>query len=114
MMQSEMVEKQLRRITVHAHSVKDVDDLIFFICTDTLREDANAVNVMQLAHFYQMKRLLAACTKRAADTLSLDTFAQTAKMFDKYEIGAGYLQTLIDFGRQNIADLRKRDDYETM
>merc|ERR1719203_893174 len=63
MMQSEMMETQLRRITVHAHSAKDVDDLIFFICTDVLRENANAVNVMQLAHFYQMKRLLVACTK---------------------------------------------------
>merc|ERR1712154_607992 len=40
MMQSEMMEKQLRRITVHAHSVKDVDDLIYYICTDVLREDA--------------------------------------------------------------------------
>ena len=113
MLQNDMMEKRTKQITVHADSVEDVKNLAYFMCTDKLKEGANVMNLIQLAHEYQMRRLIGKCAKQLIDGMTQDTFVETAKMFDKFEINGQY-QRLVDFGKANAAELKKRDDYESL
>merc|ERR1712154_681903 len=40
---NDMREKQEKTIKVHAKTVKDVDDMIYFMATNQLRQDSNAM-----------------------------------------------------------------------
>lgn len=113
MLQSDMREKLDGKITIRAHSKKDADDFVYFICTNRLRSNAFAGNVIHFAHQYQMNRLFALCAQRLVDHVALDTFVSTAAVFHRYQIKGNY-QRLVDFGRENIAELKTRDDYESL
>merc|ERR1712045_260455 len=102
-----MMEKRTKSIKVQAEALKDVDDLVYYMCTDTLREDANAKGLIQLAHYFQMKRLFGECADILIDDLSLDTFVETANIFSKYEIEEKG-QRVIDFGKRHIEKLQDR------
>ena len=113
MLKCEMAEKRTMQITVCAESLKDVDDMLYCMCTGTLREDANAMRVLKLAHYYEAGRLLDKCMERLIDQLSVDTFVETVNLYARYEID-GMRRSLLDFGHRNAAEIEERDDYKTL
>ena len=90
MLTIDMKEKAEKRIEIRARSVKDVEDMMYFLCTDRLRADANALGVIRLAHCYEARRLFLRCVNRIIDTVSIDTFVETVEVFNKYEIAHGF------------------------
>merc|ERR1712154_588528 len=42
MLCNDLMEKQQKKIVVHAKSVKDVEDMLFFMSTSELKQDCNA------------------------------------------------------------------------
>merc|ERR1712062_926687 len=48
MLSSEMKESEERKIVVHAKSMKDVRDLVYFMCTGELRKNANPLQLLPL------------------------------------------------------------------
>ena len=105
-----MLEQQQKRIIVHAKSAKDVEDMLYFMSTDELRDDCNALNVIQLAQFYQMDRLLWKCINKLLKEVTVKSFVDTISIFDKHEISEGY-QALVDFAKKNIAALQKEPNF---
>eukprot|EP01084_Bolivina_argentea_P134998 237959_1 len=110
MLQTNMKEKQENKIVVNAKNISDVEDLVHFMCTNKLSLYANALNLVHMAHYYEMDRLFWQCAKRLVDNISMKNYVETVKIFDKYEIQNGY-QTVIDFGKKNLKELQKRDDF---
>eukprot|EP01084_Bolivina_argentea_P279243 477373_1 len=56
-----MIEYQEKKIVVHAQNVKDVKNMIYFMCTNELKHDCNALAIIQLAHYYEINRLYWEC-----------------------------------------------------
>ena len=88
MLTVEMKEKKDKVIEIEAQNEEDVDDMLYFMCTDRLRSDSNALAVIELAHYYQMDRLFSRCVRRLFDTVSVASFVATICIFDKYEISS--------------------------
>lgn len=92
------------RIIVHAKTVKDVEDLLYFMTTDELKADYNASNVIHLALRYQMNKSTWICINRLIKDLTVENLAETISIFDKHNISDGY-QTLIDFAKEHLDKL---------
>merc|ERR1712130_205957 len=105
-----MVESQQKRIVVHAKSVKDVNDLLYFMSTDVLKQDCNVFGVIELAHFYQMDRLIWKCVNRLVQDVTVKNFGSTINVFNKHEISEGY-ETLVKFGKENVDELKKENNF---
>ena len=101
------------RIQIVAPGEKDVDDLYYFMCTNKLRLDTNAMNMIQMAHYFQMKRLFEMTVQKLIKDVTIDNFVQTVKLFDEYHIVSGY-HKLVDFGLTQINVLRKRPDFDDL
>ena len=108
-----MLESQQKKIIVHAKSVKDVEDMLWFMSTNKLKSDCNALSLIQLAHFYQMELLVSACANRMIQSLSIKNCIAIITIFDKYGIEQGY-ERLIDFAKENINKLKKADNYSQL
>merc|ERR1712228_11685 len=107
---NETAESDQRTIIVHAKSVKDVEDLLFFMSTNELKPDCNVFNVIQLDHFYQMKQLELQCVNKLIQNISVKNFVATINLFDRYEIVEEY-QALIDFAKKNLDELKKEPNF---
>lgn len=105
-----MLEQQQKRIVVHAKSVKDVEDLLYFMCTDELKEDSDAMNMIHLAQFYQMDGLILKCADRMIKDVTVKNIVVTINVFDRYEISEGY-QALVHFAKTNIEELKKENNF---
>merc|ERR1711951_133735 len=90
MLDSEMKEKKEKIIEIHADSVADVEDMIYYIICHDLRRGAHALSLIKLAHLYQLSALLDACVMRILDELDDDNFVESANLFNRYEIEDGY------------------------
>eukprot|EP01083_Nonionella_stella_P052306 138825_1 len=113
MLSSNMMEKQHNTIEIHAKSIEDVKDLTYFMSTNELKENSNALHLIALAHYYEMDRLFWKCVYALIKNLTVRKFAQTLQIFDKYEIELGY-DSLVQFAKKNREALKKADDYETI
>ena len=100
-----MREQKERRIVVHAKSVDDVRVLTFFMCTGRLMKKANARNLIHPAHFYQMDGLLAKCIDHCIQTISIDNFSETLRIFERYQIQNGY-NFSVQFAKRNQEEQR--------
>eukprot|EP01084_Bolivina_argentea_P088817 160351_1 len=108
-----MREKEENKIAVYAKSVKDVKDLLYFMTTNKLKSDGNALNIIELAHYYEMDGLFWKCVNKMLNNISIDNFARTINTFDKYEIKKGY-SVLVDFAKKNKDELEDADDFDTI
>merc|ERR1712129_475690 len=72
-----MQEQQQKRVVIHARSANDVEDMVYFMCTDKLKEDANVLSLVRLAHCYQVDGLFWKCVEKMVEKVSVDTFAET-------------------------------------
>eukprot|EP01083_Nonionella_stella_P094542 265292_1 len=93
-----MREKQEKRIEIKAESVDDIKALTYFMSTNILKTECNPWNMIALAHYYEMNRLLQQCVDRIINIISVQNFAQTVNVFDKFQIVAGY-KKLIKFAK---------------
>lgn len=84
MLFSGMSEQRQKRIIVHAKSVKDVRDMLYFMSTNELKADCNIFNVIQLASFYQMRVLRLKCIYKLIQNVTVKNFVKTISLFDKY------------------------------
>jgi len=113
MMSSNMKEKEEGIIEIHAANVKDVDDMLYYIMVQDLRQDVDPLSLIKLAHLYQLTTLFNACSARMAQTLRYDNFIETAKTFERYEIKDGY-DHLIQFGRDHIHEIKQWDGFKDL
>lgn len=115
MLSADMKESREKEIVVHAQSLKDVQDLVRFMFTNKLKADANLLELMPLAHLYQMDRLFWACVDKLVKGLSLETYVRTVKTFNRYQVKQEQgFKLVADFGRSNLEALRKRDDFDDL
>lgn len=113
MMASEMKESQENEIEIQSKSLDDVSHLVYFMCTNELRRDADTLNVIALAHMYQMERLFWKCAEKISKTVTVQNFVQTVKTLNKYDIEQGF-PMVVAFGKENIEKLKNRDDFPTL
>eukprot|EP01083_Nonionella_stella_P033597 91941_1 len=113
MLKNHMLENKEKKITIFAQSVQDVDDMIYFMATNTLRQTANVMNIIDLAHFYGMERLEMACLNRMLKQLSVATFVDVVTIFDRFGIKHGY-NTLVKFGKKNLNQIRGASNFSDL
>lgn len=113
MLQSKMKEQKEKRIEIPAKSIKDIEDLAYFINTNKLSTKANPRALAPLAHLYQMTELFWQCINMAVNQLDVDNFVQTVQLFNKYEIEERF-QTVIQFGKDNVKKLKARSDFQEL
>eukprot|EP01083_Nonionella_stella_P102032 289929_1 len=113
MLTTDMKEKEEKRIEIHAQSVDDVKAMLYFMSTNVLKSDCNAFNVIGLAHYYELNRLFTECINRIISNISIQHFAQSINIFDKFEIEDGY-DCLVQFAKQNLDELQKEPDFDTI
>ena len=58
-----------------------------------------------------MDRLFTKCVKEAIHTVSVDSFATTLNIFDKYQIEDGY-NVFVEFAKENKEQLERAADYD--
>eukprot|EP01083_Nonionella_stella_P173776 600492_1 len=113
MLSTDMKEKQEKRIEIEAKSLDDVKDLTHFMSTNTLRDGSNALNMIELAHYYQMERLFRECVCRLVQNVSITNFVATIQVFDRYQVDEGY-DKLVQFAKDNAQDLQNTDDFDKL
>eukprot|EP01083_Nonionella_stella_P215729 776170_1 len=113
MLSSDMMEKQEQKIEIKAKTLEDVKDMVYYMSTNKLKKTSNALNVIQLAHYYGMDRLFWECASRLLQHVSVQNFVQTIKTFDTFEIANGY-DTLVEFAKKNAKELEETDDFNTL
>lgn len=113
MLSTDMTEKETKEIIVHAKSAKSVDDLAYFVTTNKLRNDANVLDILPLAHLYQIPSLFWECSERIIKNVNLDNYVETLNVLNKYDIKRGF-PWMVRFGKKNIEALRERDDFEQL
>ena len=111
MLKNGMREQNEKKIEIVAKSVDDVKALTYFMSTNGLPNKSNPRNLIHLAHYYQMDRLFAKCVKGAIQTVSVDNFATTINIFDKYQIEKEY-SALVEFAKKNKELLKKVKDFD--
>ena len=87
--------------------------MIYYITTNKLRRNCNALNLVRLAHCYKLDRLYWKCITRLLQDLNVDNFVITLNCFNKFEIKRGY-GILCDFAKENVDKLKKRDDFNKL
>eukprot|EP01083_Nonionella_stella_P056660 149076_1 len=105
-----MKEYREKKIVVYAHKQQDVHDMLYFMCTNELTEDSDALQLIHLAHLYELDRLFWICVNRLVKNVTVDNFVTTLHTFDRFEISKGYT-TLITFAKDNIGQLKNAKDY---
>eukprot|EP01084_Bolivina_argentea_P191861 329497_1 len=105
-----MKEYREKKVVVYARSSNDVFDMLYFMCTNQIRDDFDALQLIHLAHFYEMDRLFWICVNRLVGNVTVDNFVATLHTFDRFEISKGYT-TLITFAKDNIGQLKNAKDY---
>eukprot|EP01083_Nonionella_stella_P215730 776173_1 len=113
MLSNDMMEKQEQKIEIKAKTLEDVKDMVYYMSTNKLKKTSNALNVIQLAHYYGMDRLFWECASRLLQHVSVQNFVQTIKTFDTFEIANGY-DTLVEFAKKNAKELEETDDFNTL
>eukprot|EP01083_Nonionella_stella_P185177 674476_1 len=113
MLDTDMREKEEKRIEIEAQSVDDIKALIYFMATNVLKDDCNPWNIIVLAHYYEMNRLVEQCVDGIIKKINVQNFAQTINVFDKFRIGKGYPK-LIQFAKQNFDDLKSAPGFDTI
>merc|ERR1712087_770171 len=76
-------ERKDKEIRICAKSAEDVKNMLYFMSCNRLPRDANALNVIQLAHYYEMDRLFWECVELMVDQVSIENFVDTVTMFNK-------------------------------
>eukprot|EP01084_Bolivina_argentea_P026567 49405_1 len=74
MLETNMKEKQEKKIIIYAKDKKDVEDLIYFMCTNILREGSNALNLVHMSHYYEMDRLFTECLNKLVEDISVKNY----------------------------------------
>eukprot|EP01083_Nonionella_stella_P156181 505400_1 len=113
MLSNDMMEKREQKIEVKAKTLVDVKDMVYYMSTHKLKKTSNALNVIQLAHYYEMDRLFWECASMLLQNVSVQNFVQTIKTFDTFEIANGY-DTLVEFAKKNAKELEETDDFNTL
>ena len=106
MLKNGMREQNEKKIEIVAKSVDDVRALTYFMCTGELPFKRNALNLMQLAHYYQMDGLFEQCENEAIRTVSVKNFFEALNVFEKYQ-NTKACNALIEFAKKNKVRLKK-------
>ena len=113
MLDNNFMEKKDKTIKVKCKEIKDVKDLIYYLCVNELPENVNIFNIIQLAHFYQFNQLYSLCLSEMIRNISVDNYINTHKIFDKYEVKNGFA-TILLFGKKNIDKIKEQDGFEDL
>eukprot|EP01083_Nonionella_stella_P015891 44458_1 len=108
-----MIEKQQKTIEIQAKCIEDVNHLVYFMSTNRLHEQSNVLNLIELAHYYEMERLYWKCVYALIKNVTVQTFVRTLKVFEKYGIEDGY-NSLVKFAKTNMEELKQSDGFETV
>ena len=79
-------ESQSGIIKIHCDNDKCIDDLAFFLVTHQLRYDANAFQLFQIAHCYQIDLLLILCLDRLTENVNEKNFVFLVNLFEDFKI----------------------------
>ena len=109
----DMMEKKEKTIVIHAERMEDVKDLYYFMCTDTLRPDSNPLTLINLAQMYEVEGLVWKCAIKLIENISVESFASTLNLFDKYQMVCGY-KRLVSFAKENSTALQKAADFDSL
>ena len=93
--------------------VQDVENLVYFMHTNELKDGTDALALIPLAHMYQMDKLLWICTQAIMRDVSCDNLQHTLQIVEKYNFADGFA-TLVDYGKENIDELKERSDYNDL
>lgn len=113
MLSHDMMEKAKNEIEIIAECDKDVDDLIYFLCVNKPRKDSNLMNLLKLAHYYQMGRLFKVCRDSLIKNIKRETFVEIVNLFEQYSIKEGY-EKLVAFALKNEDKLRKEKNFNDL
>ena len=108
-----MKENESKRMEVHAKSIEDVKHLYYFMCCNELKQEANSLNVVHLAHFYGMKSLENICSQRLVTDIAVGTFVETINVFNRYSISKGY-DDLVLFSKEHVVELQKEENFNDL
>ena len=109
----DMMEKQTKEIEMIAECDKDVDNLLYFICTNQLREESNLGNILKLAHYYQIGRLFNLICDKLVNRIKIKNFVETVNIFEQYSVSRGY-DKLIEFALDNCEDIRILNNFKDL
>ena len=113
MLNTKMKESEEGVIEIHAESAKDVDDMLYYIMVQDLRQDVTPLSLIKLAHLYQLTTLFDACSARITQNLSVSNFIESVNTFNRYEIEDGY-EELVHHGRKHINQLRTLPEFKDL
>lgn len=102
MMANAMKEKSEQRIIIRARTVKDVEDLTYFMCTGTLRDGTNVLRLLPLAHYYQMDYCVWQCCEKIIKGINIQNFVETVKVLEKYDVERGFY-FVSEYGKKKIS-----------
>merc|ERR1712130_12737 len=95
-----MLRTKGNKMEIHADKIKDVEDILFFLKTNILKNDCDIFNVIILAEKYQINGLKEECIHRLVENLSIENFVETINIFHRLEIQNGY-GNILEFGKKN-------------
>lgn len=99
-------DDELLPLDIIANRKEDVEDVLFYIVTNDLKETADPLAVITLAEHYNLNALKLACAMRIIGELRVDNFVESQVVFSKYEIQNGYSE-LVEFGRRNYEEIEQ-------
>jgi len=105
--------KQENELQIEAKSVKDVEDLVFWIKRHRMPMNCNAVNLMSLAHCYGLTDLYWKCVERIIRGLNVQNFVETVQLLEKWEIQS-HFGVVVAFGKRNIGRIQKEDNFKEL
>ena len=113
MLTIEMKEKKEKTVTIMAERKADAEDMIQFMYTNKLDEDANEYGVLKLAHLYEIEALKKECAIRIIRQLNVENFVKTVNLMERYSIEIGF-GNLYDFGEKNFKKIKEQKNYKNL
>lgn len=86
MLANDMKEAKEKQIRIPCSKTLTIDDLAFFIVTGQLSVDADAFDLVKVAHLYQMESLIWACLERLIHEITPETFVKVVTVFEEFNI----------------------------
>lgn len=86
MLANDMKESTEKRIRIPCANPMTIEDLSYFIVTGRLSADADAFDLVKVAHLYQMDSLIWACLERLIHGITADNFVRVVTVFEEYNM----------------------------
>eukprot|EP01084_Bolivina_argentea_P005079 9604_1 len=99
------------QIEIYANEIKDVEDMIYFMETNILKNNCNVFEMIYLAYKYEIDLLKGECINRLIGNVCIENFYETINVFHQLDIQFGY-KRLIEFGKRNVERIKKTKYYD--